>query len=660
MMRRLRMGVAAWLLVGVLSGGVADGQTDISKFPLMKAVPADVFIAVAGKGNPERQFLCDYWAEVTQEFLDQEILEDIWDMITDAVPDESLEEIEATRERFVTLLKEVEWGQLFDKEMIYAGRFYSAEHAPLAYEGLLVGRLSKKAAAANYASLKGILEEIDQFVATKAGVGKVAVTETKKGGVTLTKFGPAETPNVGITLAHKKDLVLMSFGGSAILHDALDLLKGDSEKKRLTRTSRFKKAFAKLPAAEDSIVFFDIEGMLRPIRTMVQSVVASHSHSHTHEGNEEEGDEEAEEPPVSEEAVLLGVVSGLLDDISLLDTMAAVEWTEGYRVFSETIVTVRPDAKSNPLYKVVAGNKPIRKYQKYIPKEAESFSCTSGINLSRLYRYLLGVVEKAVPGGEEKVAEFERMQKEEWELDIDKDVLKLFAGPMLEISMGNDWVILAKVTDEEKASQLVSRLLEGVNGLLGEQNALGMTEIEILGEEGFIQISHPMMLMMGGLRPPVVGCADGHLILGSSASAVTTCLQTGRGKHPNITKNKRWRAEALVPKKGNVDAISFTDQENMASDLQQGIGAVSMGLSVIGMFAPELPPKARDFISELPPLLTKLAPVVGKLDFYKSTASYSSFDGKQWHTRSVQNYKKPKPKSAADDEEAQEAQDDDA
>ena len=91
-----------------------------------------------------------------------------------------------------------------------------------------------------------------------------------------------------------------------------------------------------------------------------------------------------------------------------------------------------------------------------------------------------------------------------------------------------------------------------------------------------------------------------------------------------------------------------------------------MGLGMIGMFAQGMSPQVRGFVSGLPPLLSKLVPVVGKLDFYKSTASYSSFDGKQWHTRSVQNYKKPKPKSvavedeAADDEDAQGAQDDDA
>ena len=38
----------------------------------------------------------------------------------------------------------------------------------------------------------------------------------------------------------------------------------------------------------------------------------------------------------------------------------------------------------------------------------------------------------------------------------------------------------------------------------------------------------------------------------------------------------------------------------------------------------------------------ELAPVAGKIDFYKSTASYTTFDGNAWHTRSVTHYFSPK------------------
>ncbi len=248
------------------------------------------------------------------------------------------------------------------------------------------------------------------------------------------------------------------------------------------------------------------------------------------------------------------------------------------------------------------------------------------------------------------------MQKEDWELNIDEDILRHFAGPTFSASMGDDWVFMMQVTDEKKARAQLDKMMERVNTLLGEQNALMITEIGIGEEKGFKQITHPMMMMMGGMKPPVVGFAQDLMLVGSSSSTVEKILETGRGKHPNITKNKRWQQEALAPT-GAVTSISFTDETNMAAELQSMIGGLSMGLGMVGLFAQDMPPEMRSLFSALPPLLSKLSPVVGKLDFYQSSSEYSTFDGNQWRTKAVQNYKKPQPKPKPD---AEEESDDDA
>ncbi|MEE8384598.1 MAG: hypothetical protein V3S01_01595 [Dehalococcoidia bacterium] len=652
MTKLFRMGVASFLLLSGLASGAAVAQTDFSKFPLAKALPADVFVAVAVKGNPEREFLSRYWDGVIQEFLNQGILEDIWDLITDAVPDENLEEFEETRERFGELAKAVDWKNLLEKEMIYAGRFSALPMGEgLNNQTLLMGRMSKKQAEANYEGLKAILGEIEKLVTLHAGEGVVKLTETKEDGVAMAVFGLADYPGLGLTVAQWKDVLALSFVGDDILRDAMGLLRGTSKQTGLIDTPRFKKAFADLPAAEDSLVFFDIEGMISPMRSLFTGIAAAEAKKaeKAKKAEEDEGGEEVEGEEVDEEEadrdVWLGAVSSILSDLSIVDYMAVVEWTEGYRVFSESHTKLKPDAKKSPLYAVIAGNKPIKGFEKFVPQEAVSFSCSSGINLSKLYQYLIGFVTKHVPGGKETVAGFEAMQKEEWELEIDKDILKLFDGSMAWADMGNNWFLLAKVADEEKAAGLISRLLAAVNGMLGTENALMTTEVEVAGEKGFIQISHPMMLMLGGLRPPVVGCAEGYLIVGSSAKTVATCLDTSRGDHPNITKSKRWQKEALTPKSGSVDSISFTDQSNLGAEMQQMLGGLSMGLGMAGMFAQDLPPEVHKLLSTLPPLLVKLGAVAGKLDFYQSSASYSTFDGSRWQTYKVQNYKTPPPKA---------------
>ncbi len=643
MTKLFRTGVASFLLLSGPAAGTAVAQTDITKFPLAKALPADVFIAIAAKGNPEREFLNQYWDGVIQEFLNQGILDDVWDLITDAVPDENLDAVEEARERFGELAQAVDWKNLLQKEMIYAGRFNALPIGKgLSNQTLLMGRMSEKQAKANYEGLKAILGEIEKLVKLHAEEGVVKLTETKEDGVAMTVFGPAEHPGLGITLAHWKDVLAMSFVGDDILHDALGLLRGTSKETALIDTPRFKKAFADLPAAEDSLVFFDVDGMIGPMRAIFTGIAAAQAED-AEAAKEGEGAEAGAEEGDSK--LWLGAMSSLLNDVSIVDYVAEVEWTEGYRVFSEVNTKLKSDAKKSPLYAVIAGNKPIKGFEKFVPREAESFSCSSGINLSKLYQYLTGFVTEHVPDGKEMIAGFEAMQTEEWELEIDQDLLKLFDGSMASVSMGRDWFLLAKVADEEKVAGLISRLLATVNGLLGADNALMTTEVEVAGEKGFIQLSHPMMMMMGGLRPPVVGCADGYLIIGSSARAVATCLETGRGDHPNITESKRWQKEALAPKSGAVDSISFSDESNLGAEMQQLLGGLSMGLGMAGMFAQEMPPQMQKLLSTLPPLLSKLGAVAGTVDFYQSSASYSTFDGSRWRTHAVQNYKTPSPKA---------------
>ena len=161
--------VAAVLFSGLLSG-TAVAQTDFSQFPLTKAVPADAFILVAAKHNPDRKFLEDYWAEVFKAFKASGIMDDVWDLITDKVSDEQLDKIEKTREQFTTLFAKVDWADLFGKEMIYAGRLSGDLTSGTPYEGLLIGRMdSSKKAAANCESLKAILQEVVTLIETESG-----------------------------------------------------------------------------------------------------------------------------------------------------------------------------------------------------------------------------------------------------------------------------------------------------------------------------------------------------------------------------------------------------------------------------------------------------------------------------------------------------------
>ncbi len=612
----------------VVPPAAAQGQTDLSKFPLSKAIPDNVFIAVSARTNPERKFLDDYWAEITQAFVESGVMTDAWDMISDMIPDESMDEVENTMDRFGEMCRKIEWSKLFDKEMVYCGRFNPANPTGF-HEGMFIGRSSKEQSAKNYSGLKKLMAELVKFANEKAGESVMVVQESKQEGASVTSI-VIPVAGFSINVANKDDVIFINFGGSTLLADALGLMSEKGTAKPLVKSARFKEAFDQLPPAQDSIVFWDVHGMMSAFRGLMESVGGMMNAQAA--GDEANGTADEPNP--------MKIVTKILDDLSIIDYMADSEWTDGYRVYSESVTKLRSGAKSSPLYDIITSGKPMPDFARFIPKEAESFSVSSGINMTKLYRYILGFVEGNVPDGKSMIEEWDSVQQNQLGFNLEKDVLALFEGSTVNFAMGKDWAILAKVTDAKKMDKQLERLFGFINGLLGKDNALAISMVKVADKTEFRQISHPMMMMMGGFSPPVIGCAEDHVVFGSSAKVVRVALNTAAGKHDNITKKKRWQEEALVPA-GSVVSISYTDESNMAQDLQAAIGGISMGMGMMGMFMGDAPPEFRKIMGSVPPMLAKLAPVAGRLDFFKSNASYESFDGSKWISRSVQNYKKP-------------------
>ena len=76
---------------------------------------------------------------------------------------------------------------------------------------------------------------------------------------------------IALYLGYRDDVVLAAMGDK-MLDDVLGLLSGTSGKTGLADDQRYKNAFAQLPPAEDEMVFFDLQGMLKPIANLIESV----------------------------------------------------------------------------------------------------------------------------------------------------------------------------------------------------------------------------------------------------------------------------------------------------------------------------------------------------------------------------------------------------
>jgi hypothetical protein len=144
-------------------------------------------------------------------------------------------------------------------------------------------------------------------------------------------------------------------------------------------------------------------------------------------------------------------------------------------------------------------------------------------------------------------------------------------------------------------------------------------------------------------KPAVWGIADGYLIIGSSADAAALCMETSRGEHPGIHENARLMNEVLIPE-GPFSAVSLIDSRRFGENFAEGLGIVSTVGGIVSAMIPD--DEARPILGKITGILSKLTPVVLKIDFYKSTASYTTFDGLTYYTRTVTHYFSPEERAA--------------
>jgi len=356
---------------------------------------------------------------------------------------------------------------------------------------------------------------------------------------------------------------------------------------------------------------------------------------------------------IGEIALVKRIINRLADAAGVLDYTAEVETTTGYTTTTESIAVLVPDADKLPIYKLFGKRRQMTGFDKYLPKETKSFSVSGGIDLEELYSFIEGTVLLAGGKGEEILAKWNSIQKQIG-LDIREDVINWIDGDSVSVTLedGGGSVMMFKVTDEETAREKIAAGIEFLSTKLTEivrqkpefagLAMLGVRSSPATHEEleGFQNLYFSM-----SPQPIVWGVADGHLIFSESADAIALCLATARGEHSNIRENSLAMSEAVLPE-GPFCNVSLTDQRKLGEEMAAGIGIASMVTTMMGSFIPE--PKVRPLLTKIAGILGKLVPVVSKIDFYKSTARCTTFDGTAWRTRAVTHYFSPQERATKD------------
>jgi tetratricopeptide (TPR) repeat protein len=358
---------------------------------------------------------------------------------------------------------------------------------------------------------------------------------------------------------------------------------------------------------------------------------------------------------VGKTTLIKRLIDRQIEAAGALDYAATVESTDGHSVWQESITMLVPDAPDRPIYRVFSQRQPLTDFARYLPQETMAFSISGGVHVAELYGFVEETLRGGGPLGEEMLATWEDIQQRIG-LDVKQDVIGLIDGDSISVTLeGGASVWMTKVTDEQKVYEMVDQALTELPKLIttavAKQPALGglaalafrcspLAHEELDGFQGIHIAMSPKPI-------GVWGVVDDYLVFGSSADAVALCLATSQGEHPNIQSNESAISEAIIPD-GPFVSLSLSDRRTTSKDAAMAMGAASM---MGGMVAASIPkPELRPVVMKMTSIIGKLAPVAKKVDFYKSVASSTTFDGQMWRCRSVTHYQSPTERSAAEDE----------
>jgi len=266
----------AWALVALMA---ASGATAAERFSLVSAVPDDVFLCIAGRDNPERAFLDAYWGDVLQALCDSGIDRDFWDLLDLLADEEERTEIERLRKLVSEPISGMDWESFTNAEWVLAERLPEVVVTDDAFrvgpvQVLFVARCGESQATHNYEGLAAIFKAAADEVNRRSGevLLRVQTSEERGGRVTRLTVGKRKT-SVSFSVGLRDDVILIGMG-RRLFDDALGLLDSSASKRSLAATERYRRAFDRLPVAEDVKMFIDVRQLLAGVRDIAAQAIS--------------------------------------------------------------------------------------------------------------------------------------------------------------------------------------------------------------------------------------------------------------------------------------------------------------------------------------------------------------------------------------------------
>jgi hypothetical protein len=631
--QRMKRTMGGWLSCGIgllalASLGWPARAAGLDDFKLTKVIPADAMIVVDTRDHPGKEFVDKQFQRVWEAVEKQNFDRDIKRLIRGSLQEqgEDVDKFDTQWQQITDLAARVTWSKLGEREFAFAMSLVP----PVGTDFVMLMMPPADQVAPDFEGLTAILKNLVSL----APQGELVLSTEGEGESVVHKLTvPNPMSPVSFTLARHKDVLLMGMGPTMV-EQSLALLRGQSDAATaaLASSERFQQAFKRLPPPADALRYMDLARLMSQARNFAQmgaQMAASLATSQPTEGTAGPGP--------------FDFLPKIVDQFDLWDYVASVSTTDGMKTTKDTTIAVREEGRTRPLFKALYGNGPLRDPLKFVPKEATGVSVSNGIDFAAFYKTVLDFIDKEVPQGKDLLEQW-KQQQQTMDFNVETDLLSWLGGGFAKFNATRgsayvqDWALILEVRDEAKGNQALDKLVTKLDEYLVPNNG-GVEDAKLEGAPGFKRVILPAFLALLPIGRPVFGIQDGHLFLASSPEIVTTALDVAAGKHDNFSKSERFVQEGL-PLGQNVTGVSFEDLSHRGEELGQMLGMVGL----VQAFLPAEAQKHPAVVTILS-MVTKIGRVVKTLDFYKSSCSVSTFDGKATTVKEVTNYQEPpKPK----------------
>lgn len=627
-MKTLRGWAQSVLTAGLLIAAACPQITQsVQAGELKDGIPPDVFLAVYGKQNPERDYQKQYMKEIWDEVEKSNIIDRVMKIIQNRASEGDLEQMLQVRDTLFKAVEPVQWEKLADLSEIAMGQKLEGPFS----QSILFARFPDDASASLVEGVTNLFK-----LAEGASNGNLTIETESHEGVAMTTLrlppGVPMSPTIGV----QGDLFV--FSTSPDLAKRCVSLMNDPSAESKFDDSRLTSALAHLPEAEDALVFFDgvtLNQQLNGIVSFIQGVGAN--------------DENAMR--------VAGLMTELFKEANICDHEVTVQYTEGYRNLSATFGKSSTGAAGTVLGKMVGDQNTFSDWKKWVPENASSFALNGGADMHPLYQWVTTKIPELFPESKEGFAKFDAIQ-DQFDVHLDADFFQGFSGESVSITMPGPVSAMGQTAKSvsfmrcEKPDRIDALINRGIDALMQipqvqQQNVQVVDSTSI---EGFKEIKHPFLAMMGGLTPSF-GMKDGWMTMASHTDAVQTIMLTKGGEGPTFAESDKFKAFEMDVE-GDVYSISYSNTGESIRQAAQGMQQVGQMLPMMMMMmgnqggnGPDLEP-----IKDVLALMPAVGKIVGKFDFIDANLSVSKpgpTDG-TYMRHTVTTIRPPAPRAAAE------------